>query len=43
MPRPDYTGIPNSRDLKIRDAMKIKDPTKRLMMLKLTLMGLNTS
>tara|TARA_Y100000401_G_C8160671_1_gene144116 strand:+ start:260 stop:379 length:120 start_codon:yes stop_codon:yes gene_type:complete len=30
----DYTGIPNSRDLKIRDAMKIKDKTKRLMMLK---------
>ncbi len=34
MPRPDYSGIPNSRDLKIRDAMKIEDPTKRLMMLK---------
>ena len=34
MPRPDYTGIPNSRDLKIMDAMKIKDPLKRLMMLK---------
>ena len=34
MPKPDYSGIPNSRDLKIRDAMKIKDPVKRLMMLK---------
>ena len=34
MPRPDYSSIPNSRDLKIRDAMKIKDPTKRLLMLK---------
>ena len=30
----DYSGIPNSRDLKIRDAMKIKDKAKRLMMLK---------
>ena len=30
----DYSGIPNSRDLKIRDAMKIKDKVKRLMMLK---------
>ena len=34
MPRPNYSGIPNSRDLKIIDAMKIKDPKKRLMMLK---------
>ena len=34
MPKPDYSGIPNSRDLKIKDAMKIKDPMKRLMMLK---------
>ena len=30
----DYSGIPNSRDLRIAEAMKIKDPVKRLMMLK---------
>jgi len=34
MPRPDYSGIPNSRDLRIQEAMKIKDKTKRLIMLK---------
>ena len=34
MPRPDYSGIPNSRDLKIKDAMNIKDPKLRLIMLK---------
>ena len=33
--RPDYRGIPNARDLKIREAMQIKDPLLRLEALKI--------
>ena len=33
--RPNYSGIPNTRDLRIRDAMQIKDPLLRLEALKI--------